>query len=455
MKKNVKNFLKWGSMIIASLLCLFDATALMAGGTTAATGGGSVTTGNTYTGQDGTKPAVEQAGLSTDVTRQESPDLLEDTLDSVIVKVRPTKTPLVSILALSKANQKKTNNMRFAYYSLGVRDRVTEITAEVAGGATSVATIKVENARLFDESDTIRIVDGYKEYSCYVESSDDSTGELRVQMIYDQESESEPAFPAIANGATVYRCSRAAAEGDMQTVQYTALPSKERNYCQIFKMQVGETTLQRLADKEVPFTLNDVEEQAIYEMKRDMEASYLFNQSKGYFHNLKKKKCIYTTAGIVPEILKKGKNLSLSLTPTNEELIDLSKDIFTGNNGSEKRLVFCGSEAMARISKIGLVQKQMEAGNTEIVFGVTFNKIVTNFGELYVMQHDALDENGYENKLIVLDPQFIDEYTLLPTSKESLDLKKAGVFDGDVSVTTKISGIAVKNHACHAIVSFK
>jgi hypothetical protein len=442
-------------MIIAALLCLCDATALMAGGTTAATGGGSVTTGNTYTGQDGTKPEVEQAGLSTDVTRQESPDLLEDTLDSVIVKVRPTKTPLVSILALSKANQKKTNNMLFAYYSLGVRDRVTEITAEVTGNSTSVATIKVENARLFDESDTIRIVDGDKEYSCYVESSDESTGELRVQMIYDQESEQEPAFPAIANGATVYRCSRAAAEGDMQTVQYTALPSKERNYCQIFKMQVGETTLQRLADKEVPFTLNDVEEQAIYEMKRDMEASYLFNQTKGYFHNLKKKKYIYTTAVIVPEILKKGKNLSLSLTPTNEELIDLSKDIFTGNNGSEKRLVFCGSEAMARLSKIGLVQKQMEAGNTEIVFGVTFNKIVTNFGELYVMQHDALDENGYENKLIVLDPQFIDEYTLLPTSKESLDLKKAGVFDGDVSVTTKISGIAVKNHACHAIVSFK
>ncbi len=455
MKKNVKNFLKWGSMIIGTLLCLFDATALMAGGTTAAQGGGSVTTGNTYTGQDGTKPAVEQPGLSTDVTRQESPDLLVDTLDSVIVKVRPTKTPLVSILALSKVNQKKTNNMRFAYYSLGVRDRETQITADVAQGSTSVGKIKVENARLFDESDTIRIVDGDKEYSCYVESSDESTGELNVQLIYDLESEDEPTFPAITNGAMVYRCSRAAAEGDVQTVQYTALPSKERNYCQIFKMQVGETTLQRLADKEVPFTLNDVEEQAIYEMKRDMEASYLFNQTKGYFYNAKKKKYIYTTVGIVPEILKKGKNLSLSLTPTDEELIDLSKDIFTGNNGSEKRLVWGGSEAIARLSKIGIVKKQMEAGKTEIVYGVTFNKIVTNFGELLVMQHDALDENGFEDKLIVLDPTFIDEYTLRPTSKEALDLKKAGIFDGDVSVTTKISGIAVKNHACHAIVSFK
>ena len=455
MKENVKNFLKWGSMIIAALLCLCDATALMAGGTTAATGGGSVTTGSSYTGQDGTKPAVEQAGLSTDVTRQESPDLLVDTLDSVIVKVRPTKTPLVSILALSKANQKKTNNMRFRYYSLGVRDRETQVTADVPAGATSVGKIKVENARLFDESDTIRIVDGDKEYSCYVESSDESTGELNVQLIYDLESENEPAFPEIANGATVYRCSRAAAEGDVQTVQYTALPSKERNYCQIFKMQVGETTLQRLADKEVPFTLNDVEEQAIYEMKRDMEASYLFNQTKGYFYNTKKKKYIYTTAGIVPEILKKGKNLSLSLTPTDEELIDLSKDIFTGNNGSEKRLVWGGSEAIARLSKIGIVKKQMEAGKTEIVYGVTFNKIVTNFGELLVMQHDALDENGFEDKLIVLDPTFIDEYTLRPTSKEALDLKTAGIFDGDVSVTTKISGIAIKNHACHAIVSFK
>ena len=220
-------------------------------------------------------------------------------------------------------------------------------------------------------------------------------------------------------------------------------------------MQVGETTLQRLADKEVPFTLNDVEEQAIYEMKRDMEASYLFNQSKGYFYNTKKKKYIYTTAGIIPEIVKKGKNLTLSLTPTNEELIDLCKDIFTGNNGSEKRLVCCGSEAMARLSKIGLVQKQMEAGKTEIVFGVTFNKIVTNFGELLVMQHDAFDENGYEDKMAALDPQFIDEYTLRPSSKEVLDLKKAGIFDGDVSVTTKISGIAVKNHSCHAIISFQ
>lgn len=451
----LKNVIKLGSALCATLIGLLDATALMAAGVTPAQGGGSVITGDSYKGATGTAPEVVQSGLSTDVTRQESPELLEDTLESVIVKIRPTQTPFTTILSQAKSNQKKTNNMRFSYYSLGIRDRETEITEQVNQGSTSVSSIKVDNIKIFDESDTIRIVDGDNEYSCYVESADEATSSLRVQLIYDGDSEQEPQFPAINSGAKVYRCSRAAAEGDMQTVQYTALPSKEKNYCQIFKMQVGETTLQRMADKEVPFTLNDVEEQAMYEMKLDMEASYLFNQTKGYFYNSKKKRYIYTTAGIVPEIIKKGKNLNLPLVPTDEDLIDLAKNIFTGNNGSEKRVVFCGADAMARLSKIGVVKKQMESTKTDIVYGVTFNTIRTNFGELLVLQHELLNDYGFEDKMIVLDPEFIDEYTLRPSSKEVLDLKTSGAFDGDVSVTTKISGIAIKNHACHAIVTFK
>jgi hypothetical protein len=174
---------------------------------------------------------------------------------------------------------------------------------------------------------------------------------------------------------------------------------------------------------------------------------------KGHFFNNTVRKHIYTTQGIVPIIEAKGKKLTLPTVPSNEDFITLCKDIFVGNSGSEKRILFGGSEFVERISKVKL-DNTKDATKTEVVWGITWNVIESNFGQLLLIHHSELDRNGYADKGIVLDPQFIEEYEFMPTQREVLDLRKAGIFAGDMNVTTRIAGVAVKYPSCHGVISF-
>jgi hypothetical protein len=403
--------------------------------------------------ESGNGVVVTGEALNTEVTNTNSPDLIKDTVDDVVTKIRPSKTPLVSILMQTKARKKKAESMKFGFYSIDIRPKEAITTADVAQGTNSYADMVVDNASIFDATDTVRVVSGDDEYLLYVEKVDSKTNTLSVQLVYDDNNGSEPQFPAIASGAKVYRSARAAAEGDVTTVPYSALPTKEQNYCQIFKMQVGETTIQKLSAKEVNWTPDDIEEQAAYEYKAEIETAYLFNRVKGHFFNNTVRKHIYTTQGIVPIIEAKGKKLTLPTVPSNEDFITLCKDIFVGNSGSEKRILFGGSEFVERISKVKL-DNTKDATKTEVVWGITWNVIESNFGQLLLIHHSELDRNGYTDKGIVLDPQFIEEYEFMPTQRDVLDLRKAGIFDGDMSVTTRISGVAVKYPSCHGVISF-
>ena len=58
-------------------------------------------------------------------------------------------------------------------------------------------------------------------------------------------------IPTIPTGTMLVRMGRAAGELDVQTAQFEALPVKCQNYCQIFKMQIEQSTLQKIANKEV------------------------------------------------------------------------------------------------------------------------------------------------------------------------------------------------------------
>ena len=76
---------------------------------------------------------------------------------------------------------------------------------------------------------------------------------------------------------------RAASELDVQTSQFEALPVKSQNYCQIFKMQIEQSTLLKMANKEVEWDFSDQEEVAIYDMRLSMEKSFLFGIKQNIF----------------------------------------------------------------------------------------------------------------------------------------------------------------------------
>ena len=394
--------------------------------------------------------------LNTDTTREVTPGLLKDAVEEYVTEMNPYKTPLVTILMHAKAKTKKINDMRFKYYAIDTVANSASVTSQVAQGVNSNANVVVDNASIFNLTDTIRIVnpDGEELGFAYINGIDSTTNTLKVQLCYDSEDgASEPQFPEVPASSTVYLLSRAASEGEVTTPEFGALPTPTSNYCQIFKFQVGETTIQQLASKDCKWDLNDQERYGAERWKESIEAAYLFNRNKSYFRNPVTGKYVYTTKGIIPVIEEKGKKLELPATGLkNEHFVTLCKDIFVGNSGSEDRIMLAGEDFITTISKAE-VQNNKDATKSEVLWGITWKVIETNFGRLLLIHHPLFGRYGYSDKAVVIDPQHIHEYELMGIERLELDLKKTGQFDGKSTVITKIAGVAAKYPSCHAIVS--
>ena len=109
----------------------------------------------------------------------------------------------------------------------------------------------------------------------------------------------------IPKSTKVYRLGHAASEGDVQTTPYAALPEPDELFMQIFKTQVMESTISIDSEMKVNWSLADQQELALYNMRKEIELSYIYGV-KGYFRDLNTKRYVYTCSGVIQQILEKG-----------------------------------------------------------------------------------------------------------------------------------------------------
>jgi hypothetical protein len=212
-----------------------------------------------------------------------------------------------------------------------------------------------------------------------------------------------------------------------------------------------QNTYEKIADKEVKFDLSEVEENVLFEYRRRMEGTWLRGrQSKIY--DPEKKTYVYQTAGLLSQITKTH-TLYAGATDGNKEIVDLAKAVFKGNNGSKKRFAICGSDAMAMISKLNGVERKQDAVQTEVVFGITWSKMVTNFGQIDMVLHEQLDEYGLSDKMIIIDPEFLRMKRVQGFERNQVDGKAHLITNGDIVVFSEAAGLAVYNPDVHCIVT--
>jgi hypothetical protein len=456
MKKTFTKIQGFAMFALTLALGIVDASGMLAAATVIPQGSnnGAPKSGVGLVGaNDGNMSEGQIRGLVADKTNGDIGDFYDDSVDSEIVKFRPDLSPLDTITRQMKA--KKAETMRFNWYSV---DLLPHTTTLAQGTIATAYTMTVADHKCIHEGDTIKVVaeDG-AEYFYYVDKKANEV--LTVTPPYDSEIIAKPAMDVIAAGATIYVCGNAAAEGDMTTSAYGIVPTKENNFCQIFKCQVSESTINKLSRKDINWGLSDVEEQAIYQWRNKIEMSALFG-TKGFFMPEDKNASVYTTNGLVKYIKKnlelgKAVDAQGNVILTNADLVDLTKEIFVGNSGSQQRVMFAGSGFVAALSKIEAIQKQQEAGNTVVVWGIEWKEIRTNFGTLLLQHHKGLDLYGYTDKAIVLDMQYVDKWTFKPLERVEIDTRKAGTYDGDTYVSTEICGFSLRYPDCHAIVSLK
>lgn len=534
--------------------------------------------------------------LTMENTAEASPELLMSDIDKRITRMKPMATPIDQISRHAKAL--KSEAMEVEYYSVdqkGIKTTMSSAYTEPVGGvgtyatdAAKRATIAVADQGMFDISDTIR-VKGQKGYKA---DGTTASAEDLVLLVVSKSEGGDPivvavngksiasngsggvitqCVPTIASGKVLIRMGRSATELDVQTAQFAQVPTKESQYCQIYKMQVEQSTFNRMSKKEVDWDFSELEEDGVYDMRLTMENSILFSTKgktydpikKGYAYTTKglwwmpekdiyygapaiaavdETKGVYTlTIGTIPvandmisvngveyifaasaaagkvtigastttaaaalktEIEKNtalaalftittstnkviftqkvggvGAIPVIAVTQTTEgtlaatiatttagvapvaavdaneqisenEIVDIFKEIFTGNSGNKKKLCFVGSDLMANLSKVDM--DIIRDSKTVTQWGLELKEINTNFGKVYLFHHELLDLNDMSKEGFVMDPEYLTKKTFMPWDRFELDLQKAGIRNTDAVVLSEASCLYLRYPKAHA-----
>ena len=400
-----------------------------------------------------------------EVTAEENPDYYAKAVDERITKMRPMRTPIDQITRKATTIS-RVKSMEVKYYSVSTRPIKAILTSEVAAMTGSSVVLEVSDAKLFSETDTIRVhnVKGYKEdgvtqddkdLMLYVVGKNDSgfPQVIAVNGLADNENGTSKT-PTLPQGTVLIRMGRAASEIDVETGNFYNLPKPSVQYCQKFMMQVEQSTFDKMWDKEVDWNFSDMEEDGIYDMRLGMENSFLFGV-KGKGKDPRKSGAdVYFTGGIY---WMAGKKMGLGTisdgeaTITDDQMVDFLKDLFTGNDaGNGQKIGFAGSDALAALAKMKSerfkVVKEFEK------WGLKFTSFDSNFGKLLVMHHELLDLNGKADEIFIIDPEYLRKKHFLTWSRQEYDMAKLAKRDTRAVVMKEASCCYLVYPNAHAVV---
>ena len=406
--------------------------------------------------------AIVNEGLTVEKTMEESADLDKPDISKKIVMMKPAATPLDTILRNIGAGT-KIDAFKTEYYAVDTKslsDTVKTLYTSVGDGDVTT-DLEVNNVHAWKADDTLHIpgVTGRDGLGlvCFVASVNISGGTIKIQAINGADGSGATAgkriVPTIAADLRLVRMGPAKYETDAQTTPYSAVPTKEYNYCQLFMAQVEQSIYQRMHGKEVNWNFNDLEALNIYDMRATIEFSFLHGYRDLFLDEINQQDR-YSVGGVeryITKALEYGTG-GADRTIDTDTFIGWAKDIFTGNAGSTKRLLFAGNGLVKYLHGADIVSKQLDADKTEVVHGITFNKIVTNFGILLVYHHPLFDISGWNDNGMVLDINNIEKRVFQPMQLQTLDLVKAGTKKADATVISETSTLVLRYPDTHALI---
>lgn len=406
---------------------------------------------------------ITSTPATTENIAQAAPGLLRNSIDRRIVKIRPMSTPVDQLTRC--AVSRPANAMTVEYYSVDTKPTETVVAAPPDTGAgydrgngVHSYFLRTEADAIFDISETILVPD--------IKGAPDQNGIAGPLVLYvigrsqTDGLEVVPVNGKVNSGPTgsyiglpagivaktrLVRMGRAATELDVQSPQFSAMPQKASNNCQIFKMQVEQSTLAKIAGKEVGWSFSDQEEAAIIDMRLGMEKNFIFGTRSKIYDSVKNEP-VYLTGGIWNQA---GREITLDTEVLSESgLVELCSAAFTGNNGSKRKILIAGSRFMENLSKIKF-HRVLSAADKAVKWGIEFKEIVSNFGSLYVVHSEVFDQCGHCDDAFILDPNYLTKYVHVPFHAEKLDLRASGQRNTDAVVLTEASCLVLRYPAAH------
>lgn len=385
----------------------------------------------------------------------------KSSVDSVLHKIMPSQFPMDEMLR--KLSTAKTDSTKYEYFKVRARgvSALVAVDVEPSSSTPDIATITVSSAHIFSQDGNILVPSweatgvgvpakaaatgvSFSPLVLHICSVDRATNKIVVKAL------NASAVPAIKGNTVLFRMGTAKNELAAISEDPMSQPAKDYNFCQIHMTTVSEGVYQKLQEKEVQYGLAEFKEQALYDFRMTNEIDALFGVAREFDDIEGRHK--YTSDGLVRKITKKIEKGNTVPSVTEDILMGWAADIFDGNNGSDTRILYYGTEFGKAIANCRTIYKSLEAGKTEVKFGLTFNRIETNFGTLLLKYHSLLNRYGYGSAAIVVDPANVYRCIQKPLEATELNLDKSGQKRSKDIRIDESHTLAVTNPETHAII---
>lgn len=405
-----------------------------------------------------------------------------------ITKMNPDRYPLDTIMRHYTKKVRKAESQECKYYQQSAKPMQDALDPAANGSGSSAATpashhtvtgngvtsifVQVKNPKVWRTKDTLLmrnlevrcdrngklVVDGDNttSYDQMFYVAQKSGAVLELVPIGGMEGKEETAgsfvVPTFYRTETLFRMGSAMAEKDAKTEPFAMLPASSTNYCQNFMCQLEMSTFEKMTKKEAPVTFSDQEVDMLYNMRGEIESSFIWGEKFVYDNGGDR---TYFTEGItrqIKKVLMYG-NGGGDNRLTAEQYTAWMKSLFTGNDGSTDRVLLAGADLIAAIELLRECQKQV-GGNTtqETYLGVKCTSIVSTFGTLHIVHAPLFDEQGWSAKGLAFDPEHIYKEEFQPMIARDLDFKSSGEKNADAKMLQEVSCLVLRYPDCHAII---
>jgi len=414
-----------------------------------------------FLGTAGVTSMAIAGGVTTANMNTANSDVLYNEFEKTMTLIKPDEYPLDQLIR----NTKKAyswEGWKVTYPSVETRpiaDTVATGAAEQTTntpGITSSIVVTNGGQWLVDDLMFFKTITAYGGKPLRAQVITKSTNTLTVMAINGYGATTNDIgykIPAITTGTSIARYGNAKHETAASTAIYNAVPASDHNYMQIHMGQIEESILYKQHAKQIKYDLALQRLLAMYNFRNEAEASALFGARNMLSDGTNLK---YFSGGaeyFIENTLTYG-TAENTTTFREQDWVSITKNIFSGNSGSSRRVMFVGKDLMASIANIDTISKQLKASDSEeIIWGVRFSKVMTDFGTLLVKYHKMFDYFGYESKGMIIDTANVDKYVWEPFQKTELEFDKTGTARVESQRFHETSCFTFKYPDTHALIT--
>lgn len=362
-------------------------------------------------------------------------------------------------------NYKQFTNESIANYKLNWGEIAVipfqDTASGTFAGGTASGTFTVNNIKMWTRNCLMKVQGkAYgtgEELVIFINDVNIGTNTVSIISVANDGAEN---IPAIAIDDQLTRMGTAHSELAVKNSAVMQSPVSDFNYAQKFITSVVYSNWLMMTQLFTNYSFSLITNLALQDFRYGQEFAFMFGVRSKFTVTPPAggSEDIIATGGLtqyIDQIIEYGTGGG-NTTITETDIVDFTKDMRVGNNGSDTRYLFAGSELISSLNKgvmndsTRFVQKDYDT-----VYGLSFTVLYSFFGTINVMYAPLMDQSDFRDRGFLLDMQFVDKFVFQPFRETKVNLWELRESDAQSIDMIETCGMVLRNTDTHFIMQVK